>query len=500
MADVAVRRLRIGGPPERAPLAAFFVEDGCRTSLPDSERLVLLRRLRLPAAAAQRHAFARNAAIAKAWRAATARARHGAADGAWDSECVWFADRAEARRLLLALLLAGRRPNGWFWRLAVPEWEDLPLALFVRRLVAAAAAKDDGVALPALALQIVEAGRADLVIEALAGTAPAPHFAGRPPVPPVTPTSAQSPGASGEAGVNAAAAPAARIAALRARLPGPLRDSIEALARRLGPRTPAARLLLERLLLRASPDLRLARARLTALAETYADLVAGETRAEAPGPPPAAEPVPTEKQEEAQAQTPPPHAGEEALRRPPADAPLESADEAAAESLRKAEERPAQDPREFPAEGMLSAYAGLWLVVPALIRLGWREWLLDRPGLIGTDPGRTLIAGLAAHHRVAFDDPALAPLEFAEPPPVPDWAEAWRRALARAFRRSGRINLACLIRKPGRLSWAEERLIVRFPMTAIDLRLRRRALDVDPGWVDWLGFSVRYVYSAEGEG
>lgn len=144
-----------------------------------------------------------------------------------------------------------------------------------------------------------------------------------------------------------------------------------------------------------------------------------------------------------------------------------------------------------------SAAAGLWLVLPSLIRLGWREWLLGRPELIGTDPGRTLIAALAAHHRVAPDDPALDPLSIETPPPPPDWAGAWRRALRHALRRNARLRLSRLIWKPGRIAWADDRLFVRFPPAAADLRLRRRALDVDPGWVDWLGFSVRYLYSDE---
>jgi hypothetical protein len=151
------------------------------------------------------------------------------------------------------------------------------------------------------------------------------------------------------------------------------------------------------------------------------------------------------------------------------------------------------DPRAEP----FSPAAGLWLAVPALIRLGWREWLLARPELIGTDPGRTLVAMLAAHHRVAWEDPTLAPLAFAEPPPAPAWADAWRRALARHLRREARLGLQALVWRPGRIVWHEERLVVRFPPAAADLRLRRRALDADPGWVDWLGLSVRFLFSDE---
>jgi len=134
--------------------------------------------------------------------------------------------------------------------------------------------------------------------------------------------------------------------------------------------------------------------------------------------------------------------------------------------------------------------------VPALIRLGWREWLLARAELIGTDPVRTLIGAIARHHRVPLDDPALAPLALDECEP-PLWAEAWRRALRRMLRRQARLPLARLVWKPGHLAWTDERLVVRFPLAAIDLRLRRRALDVDPGWVDWLGLSVRYLFSDE---
>ena len=33
-----------------------------------------------------------------------------------------------------------------------------------------------------------------------------------------------------------------------------------------------------------------------------------------------------------------------------------------------------------------------------------------------------------------------------------------------------------------------------FAMTDLDLDVRRAALDVDPGWVDWLGCWVRFHY------
>jgi hypothetical protein len=38
---------------------------------------------------------------------------------------------------------------------------------------------------------------------------------------------------------------------------------------------------------------------------------------------------------------------------------------------------------------------------------------------------------------------------------------------------------------------------VRFRLDQADIALRRRALDVDPGWVDWLGLEVTYAYRDE---
>jgi len=37
--------------------------------------------------------------------------------------------------------------------------------------------------------------------------------------------------------------------------------------------------------------------------------------------------------------------------------------------------------------------------------------------------------------------------------------------------------------------------LLLFPPAAADIRLRRHALDVDPGWTDWLGLAVRYLYA-----
>ena len=56
------------------------------------------------------------------------------------------------------------------------------------------------------------------------------------------------------------------------------------------------------------------------------------------------------------------------------------------------------------------------------------------------------------------------------------------------------VRLSELARRRGWLHLTDDTLLVRFPLEAADLRLRRLALDADPGWVPWLGLAVRYHY------
>lgn len=146
-----------------------------------------------------------------------------------------------------------------------------------------------------------------------------------------------------------------------------------------------------------------------------------------------------------------------------------------------------------------SHHAGLWLVVPPLIRLGFREWLGERPELLGKDPGRRLILAIARHHGVPPADPALAMLdthEEGEDPPA--WIHLWRSGLDRWLRRNARRRTHDLVRRPGWIAVGDDRLDVRYPLDAADLRLRRLALDSNAGWTDWLGLSLWFHFGGSG--
>jgi hypothetical protein len=119
--------------------------------------------------------------------------------------------------------------------------------------------------------------------------------------------------------------------------------------------------------------------------------------------------------------------------------------------------------------------------------------------LLGENPGRSLILAVARHHRVPTDDPALAPLAPVEADEdLPAWTTPWRIGLDRWLRRTARRRTHDLVRRPGKFALGEDRTDIYFPLDAADLRLRRFALDRDPGWVGWLGLSVRYHFGAEG--
>ena len=63
---------------------------------------------------------------------------------------------------------------------------------------------------------------------------------------------------------------------------------------------------------------------------------------------------------------------------------------------------------------------------------------------------------------------------------LPQWPASQR--LARVLWREARITV-----EPG---WVD----VRFALADVSIDLRRAALDLDPGFLPWLGIVLRYVY------
>lgn len=167
--------------------------------------------------------------------------------------------------------------------------------------------------------------------------------------------------------------------------------------------------------------------------------------------------------------------------------------------------------------GEPTRFAGLLFLVPVLERLGFPEFLEENPSLLESHfPARLLRfiggrTGMKAHDPMSLALGDVEPFEFDELRGLPEPARAllawplprvridtpqiaWLTALRRWCRRHARIGLASLVRRPGRVAASLTHLDICFDLAAADLRVRRAALDVDPGWVPWLGRVVCFQY------
>jgi hypothetical protein len=75
--------------------------------------------------------------------------------------------------------------------------------------------------------------------------------------------------------------------------------------------------------------------------------------------------------------------------------------------------------------------------------------------------------------------------------------EAWCTALERWLARYTELDLASLVQRRARVRASATHVDVCFEHDAADVRVRRPGLDIDPGWVAWLGRVVRFHYGRE---
>lgn len=499
MPQIEVQHLRYRGDAAKAVRVEHAIADALRTEVADDGRLVLVRRFALGRIGlADQRAAAR--AAASAWRDILGGARHGGASGAETANCVWFADRSEARALLMRELARGRTPFAWFWPLAVPEWRGEPLDRWLERRLGEAAADASSEATAALVAEVMAADcvEAFAAIVLAAVRAPVVEPAAPPGEASVEARTEADPAPSPASGVLQLVEdrPAQRIArALGRAIPAALRHVLVVVAKRVE-LAAVAETLVRALLLRMHPALALAPRRLAALVEAVVQLLRsdGAQAFEESAPPTASGgpratvqhdvgaggpgdtgPVDEPPTEASEAARPPPLIA----RPPPSGAPSPLSDSQAAE--------------------LRSAAAGLFLAIVPLIRLGWREWLAGRPELLLHQPGARLLRAIADHYRVSAADALWSQLPAVDPADEPPAELAvalplWRKGLDGWLRRKTRLRLAELVVRQGWILPGVETTFVRFPLEAIEIRLRRLALDRDPGWVDWLGRSYRVVY------
>jgi hypothetical protein len=67
-------------------------------------------------------------------------------------------------------------------------------------------------------------------------------------------------------------------------------------------------------------------------------------------------------------------------------------------------------------------------------------------------------------------------------------------ATSRLLRTRAKLSLRALVLRPGRVAATRSHLDVLFDHAQADLGIRAAGLDIDPGWVPWLGRVIRYHY------
>jgi hypothetical protein len=532
----SVQRLHLRAESEAAVRGALpALEDAFRTAtLPDAgSRLIVVRRLdlgRLPRLASPQHL---SLLLESRFARAGARLVHGDDAAANDADGVWFRGVHEAYTLAAQHVAAGHSVGAWFWPLAVPALaaETSPAARLRAIAFALASREEAPAALRAWVVALVRAGHVDRLIAALqpgdgaallqaAGIPPfranarmdtrdapddavprrlhRPEVAAAPRLPArrrdrVTPpdgrvefiermvegTAWRSP-APIEAPSTDGPLDATQIRGTAGTLEQPSRS------RRQQPRSGSSRQTRE-----------LTRTRSARTPAT------GTPTAGTPGAPPSTISSPAREKAHAAARslsvdlTPPP----------------------------RATSHRAVDASWVP-DGQATTAGGIFFIVPVLERVGFGRWCaaLDAPPARVAEYAGEVFHALLSRLRIAEEDPAwqlatafrlkpeatkplvdssrgfrLQPEETQNSGgfrllPEDSTGEFWLSACRRWLRRRARIGLASLVVRPARLALTSTHADMFFALNGADVRVRRAGLDIDPGWVPWLGKVIAFHY------
>lgn len=526
-----VRRLRLrAGSVASARRVLPRLEDALRTAaLPDAAaRLIIIRRWdlgRLPADVAPQTL---SLMIESRFAAAGWTVAHAAEAGADAAPAVWFRDALEAHEIAACRLVAGRRLDAWFWPLALPTIAGVPTPDEQMRALAFSVATLDeaAVALPHWGKTVVAAGGASQLARALT------RADGRTLLRAASPEPFASRSALRRASHAAPAAPTAD-----ARSAG--EASRPSLAQGQDGGRSAADDRLELLARWSVPDRRetpVGSATATAVPADGSSQPARPAPRHAPGPDvrraaswePA---IGTQTSTGPRSHTPDTASRESAARSssgwrgrpseptsPPVPAPGPPRGVGSARSPSSAREPAA--PGTLPGTRVSdlirgerwamvdradTAAGGLLFLVPLLDRLAFGAWC-HSAGFTDAASRSALSAGLFARLLVRLkmpsEDPTWALVHALcdgdtgrlDAPHVGTAASHWLRVCRTGLGRASRMGLASLVRRQARLAITPTHVDTFLSLDSADVRIRRAGLDIDPGWVPWLGRVVSFHY------
>ena len=485
--DRIVQHLRLRAPS--AQLAGRMVnrfEDALRcASLPDrGEKLLLVRRLDLGRLPPDLSATGLSLRIEQRVQDLGGRWVHGDDPSAPEADTVFFASRLQAAQAAVRRRARAQPLDAWYWRLALPGVVvDAPPGVFLQQVMDSLSRESAApVTLPALVASLVAIGKAGWLIRHLDGA------------------SIERVLAVGGAHRFMPSPATQQERRAQARPFPPWRDALGQLHAMFGAADwpdwlPAVLRAAQWLPVAGLAPPRCAPARRSAV---HSDAIAT-----------ALDPMPGELSAQAQTQADAHHA-QAVCRTDPAG----STDVAARPSgLRVAQALAGSATTDFDAD-LPTVAGGLLFVLQVLGRLGFAEWQLrhaDAPlgaavlqlalrrlRVPASDPAWALAASLPGpdtpQARIWSASAHWQDMNIALALPPVDMAGLWLTAVRRYLRRVARIGLASLCLRPARLRWSATHLDVRFALAAADMRVRRAALDLDPGWLDWLGRVVGFEY------
>lgn len=553
MSGRRVRQLRLTAhSDELVRRGALLVEDALRTaSLPEADggRLYVIKRLWLGNIDAS--AAPARVALALERRVSQLRAQAVVADSpaAASSACIWFADEHEPWLMLVKRVAAGSGTDEWYWPLVTPGVDlRLPAPQLLRAAVLELARRRLGTVLLVRLVRTLEAAALDALCECL-------HAADGETL--LAATGWSSPRQEAASGVGAA--PAIKLPAPVRRwllrwdgqdprsiwLAGlalcdgvPARASDPGLARRGAQLVRAlvgdahARTA-SRAQGRAAQPSHVARwegGRAPSTASMRAGAARHEREDEQHHAPAMARVDATPSPFPVGAHADAPNAPQVTRAATPAGARAASVTEGSQPA------RPEPGPTShaaFQLEGIWTGAAGLLFAIRPLLRLGFADWLTDFPDNVVQGLPARLFWRLARAAHVEVTDPVLGVFDgvqgeatervalgpeyltsalsestahalFTRHAATGEWLEEprvltlWCTAVAVWLRRHARLSLRALVRRKALLHATPTHVDLTFRLHEADIRLRAAGLDLNPGWVPWLGRVVSFHYREEG--
>lgn len=504
--DTHVNRIRLPRSELPPHCLAFQYEDALRTNIDDHGKLVVIRQLRVGPPSARTGPAP---VVARAWQDVCNTLCHGASAGTGAQNAIWFRDREEAVLLLLEWRLRGRDVSAWFWRLAVPEGVALPVVEWIGQILREYLNHNSVDA--AVRLMTVIGSHADAtvrtqLIEKLLADARVRSSlpsCGTNALRSMTPELTDSDQKSSEDVLANDTFLSEHADVVFEQLPAPLRRVLRSLARSTGQEEFVAEICGALVWMNIPTGQATQINRVTLTEFIFRRLRGDLPPAVLPSRAKQSVPRPDTKQRDA------PKAVESLEPRlPRRDDKRDIADVAAPFNIPATAKplpdkqvdaaEPSRQPSPAFAGEMATGAAGLYLTLLPLWHLDWPGFLARNRQWIEHKPTAQLIAFIAKHHRLGTDPLGQYWSEQAAAQTVAIPAETlalWRIALDRWLRRRAKLNLASLVKRRGWVDIHHETVRLRFPADSADIRLRRLALDRDPGWLDWLGQSVRYIYS-----